>query len=347
MEKLRWGILGTGRIAGLFARGVRASEKGRLAAVGSRAQATAEAFASEHGVGRTHNSYQALIEDSSVQAVYVGTPHPTHADLAIRAVEAGKHVLCEKPLTMNLEEARRVAAAARAHGVLLMEAFMYRCHPQTAKIVELVKGGVLGRIGLVQATFSFRRDFVPSQRLWSKKLGGGGILDVGCYPVSLARLVAGAASGKPFVDPAAVNGAGEFHLESGVDTVAAATLQFPGGLIAQVSCGIALQQDSAARIYGTEGWLHVPSPFVLPFDGGKSSLWLHRKGAAPPEEIVVEAGPLYGIEADAFASAAEAGLKDVPAMSVDDSLGNMAALDRWRAAIGLTYPGEREEGAGQ
>ena len=129
----------------------------------------------------------------------------------MRAAQAGKHVLCEKPLTLNHGQAVTVVGAARAAGVLLMEAFMYRCHPQTARVVELVKSGALGRIGLVQASFGFQREFNPDVRLWNRALGGGGILDVGCYPVSFARLIAGAADGQPFANPVSVTGTGYLH----------------------------------------------------------------------------------------------------------------------------------------
>jgi len=337
MTRLRWGILGTGRIAGIFSRGIIASQSGQLAAVGSRTQASAGRFAREFSVPRAHGSYESLLADREVQAVYIGLPHPWHAEWAIRAARAGKHILCEKPLAMNRAEAATVAGAAHDHGVLLMEAFMYRCHPQTAKIVELVSSGALGRVGLVQASFSFQRDFNPEVRLWSKVLGGGGILDVGCYPVSFARLIAGAADGRPFADPVTVTGAGQLHPQTGVDVYAAATLKFANGVVAQVACGIGLVQDSSARVYGTEGWLHVPVPWVLGLDGGTSKIFLHRKGGAAPEEIPITAGPLYGIEADAFATALAAGRREVPQMTVADTLGNMAALDQWRAALGLVY----------
>jgi predicted dehydrogenase len=341
MAKLRWGILGTGHIAGVFARGVAASQSGELVAVGSRAQPPAERFAREFGATRAHGSCEALLADHEVQAIYVGVPHPWHAEWAIRAAQAGKHVLCEKPLTLNRAGAEQVAAAARSAGVLLMEAFMYRCHPQTAKVVELVTGGALGRVGLVQATFSFRTEFNPANRWWNRELGGGGILDVGCYPVSFARLIAGAAEGRPFADPVSVAGAGQRHPQTGVDVVAAALLTFANGVIAQVACGIGLQQDNSLRVYGSAGWLHVPVPWKPGCDGGTSRLYLHRSGAAAPEEIRIEAAPVYALEADAFAAALAAGKPDVPQMTVADTLGNMAVLDRWRAAVGVSYEADR------
>ncbi|HTZ19243.1 MAG TPA: Gfo/Idh/MocA family oxidoreductase [Opitutaceae bacterium] len=338
---LNWGILSTGNIAGTYAKGVARSQTGRVVAVASRELAKARAFAAEHRIERAHGSYEALLADPGVQAVYIATPHPQHLEWVMRTALAGKHVLCEKPMTMNLAEARTAAEACRASGVLFMEAFMYRCHPQTAKIVELIRDGALGRVELVQATFSYNRPFDPAHRVFNKALGGGGILDVGCYPVSLSRLVAGAAGGQPFLDPEHVDGVARIHPQSATDVYAAATLGFANGIIAQVSGGIGLWQERVARIYGSEGWLHVPEPFILDFDGGDSKLILHRHGASAPEEIVVTAPPLYTTEADAFGRAFFAGAREAPAMPVADSLGNMATLDRWRAAVGLAYDADK------
>jgi predicted dehydrogenase/diketogulonate reductase-like aldo/keto reductase len=338
--RLGWGILATGRIAGIFAQGVARSQHSRLVAVGSRLQAGADRFAKEFGVPRAHGSYEALLADPEVQAVYIATPHPQHAAWAVQAAEAGKHILCEKPMGLNHAEAMVMAEAARANGVLLMEAFMYRCHPQTAKIVELVRSGVLGEIKLVQAAFGFNAGFNPASRLWANAAGGGGMLDVGCYPVSMARLIAGAAAGAPFLNPVAVTGTGRLHPETGVDVVAAATLKFATGLIAQVATSIGLNQDNALRLYGTAGMLHVPSPWIPPSDGAEAKMTLTANGKT--EEIsIVTAAPLYGLEADAVAAALAEGRREVAAMTVADTLGNLAALDAWRAAVGLIYEQEQ------
>lgn len=341
---LRWGILATGRIAGVFATGLKSARSGRLVAVGSRSVDSAKRFAAEHRIrpGNTHGSYESLLADPEVDAVYISTPHPQHAEWVAKAAAAGKHILCEKPLGLNHPEGVVMFAAARRAGVVLMEAFMYRFHPQIAKIVALINEGALGTVGLVQATFSFRTDYQAESRLWSNAAGGGGILDVGCYAVSISRLVAGAAAGRPFLDPVEVTGAGVLHPESGVDVYAVGTLKFGNGVIAQVATGVGLTQENVVRIYGTGGWLLVPSPWIKNREGGALSLFLHRAGAAAPEEIVIEAGPLYALEADAFARAVRAGVKEVPEMSADDTLGNLAALDRWRAAIGLRYESEKE-----
>ena len=337
---LRWGILGTGRIAGIFAKNVATSKKSRVVAVGSRTPESAQKFATAHGIARVHGSYAALLADPEVEAVYIATPHPQHAEWAVKAAEAGKHILCEKPLGINHREGMTMVRAAQKNRVVLMEACMYRCHPQTAKIVDLIHSGALGTVGMVQTAFSFKADYNPTSRIWANTAGGG-ILDVGCYTVSMARLVAGAASGKPFLDPVSVTGAGVLHPESKVDVYAAATLSFANGVIAQVSTGVGLTQENVVRIYGTAGWLLVPSPWVVNRDGGPSKLFLHKPGAPLPEEIVIPGGPLYALEADAFADAVHAGLSDVPQMSTADTLGNLATLDRWRAAIGLTYAADK------
>lgn len=339
---LSWGILSTGRIAGIFAQGVARSQQGRLAAVGSRSQASADRFAKEFNVPKAHGSYEALLADPTVQAVYIATPHPQHVEWAVKAAEAGKHILCEKPIGLNHAELMVMAEAARANNVLLMEAFMYRCHPQTAKIVEIVRSGVLGEIRLVQAAFGFNAGFNATSRLWANEAAGGGILDVGCYAVSMSRLIAGAISGAPFLDPIAVSGSGQLHPETGVDVVAAGTLKFANGLVAQVSTSVGVTQDNSVRIYGTAGMLHVPSPWIPPSDGTPAKMTLNVGGKV--EEIIVSTpANLYGLEADAVAVALAAGLREVPAMSVADSLGNMAALDAWRAAIGLTYEQEKPQ----
>ena len=337
---LRWGILSTGWIAGVFAKGVAASGSGRVVAVGSRATEGAARFAEAHGIAaaHAHGSYAALLADPGVEAVYIATPHPEHVEWAVRAAAAGKHVLCEKPAGMNLGEGRRMIEAARRAGVLFMEAFMYRCHPQTAKVVELVRSGAIGEARFIQASFGFRGEYDPGSRLWNKSLGGGAILDVGCYPVSFARLIAGAASGAPFAEPEELGGvATQTHPESGADAFSAATLRFPSGLAAQVSCAVGLATDNMARVFGTEGWIEIAHPWIVTKPGGDETMRVHRRGAAGPETIATRARNVYALEADAFAAAVRAGAKAAPEMPPEDTLGNLAALDRWRAAAGLRY----------
>ena len=344
---LPWGILATGSIARAFAQGLSHSTTGKLAAVGSRSDESARRFGQEFGLpeGACHGSYEALLADPAVQAIYISNPHPGHAEWAIRCAEAGKHILCEKPLAMNHGEAMAVVEAAQRHDVFLMEAFMYRCHPQTQRIVQLIRDGAIGAVRVVQATFSFRAEPDPKSRLLDPELGGGGILDVGCYPVSMSRLVAGAATGKPFANPLRLQAAG--HLgATGVDDYTAAVASFPGDIVAQLATGVRVTQENVVRIYGEEGHIYVPVPWAPTRDGGASKIILRQNGKPEPEEIVFETvdqaqAYLYTMEADHVAAHLDA--RQSPAMSWADSLGNMQTLDAWREAIGLTYPFERPE----
>jgi predicted dehydrogenase len=340
-SSLAWGILGTGSIANTFAEGLTHSRTGRLVAVGSRELASAKEFAAKHGRVKAHGSYDELLADPDVQAVYISTPHPLHAEWSVKAARAGKHILCEKPLTLNHAEALVVAEEARAQGVFLMEAFMYRCHPQTARIVELIQGGAIGEVGVIQATFSFKSDFDAGSRLFANALGGGGILDVGCYAMSIARLVAGAAQGRAFLDPLRVTGMARLHPETGTDLYALATAEFDGGVLAQLAAGVNLKQDTGLRVFGSGGSIHVPTPFVFSREGGKSTIHLQREGKET-EAIVIDCPQyLYALEADAVGDAITAGLKESPCMSVADSLGNIRALDEWRVSVGLVYESEK------
>ena len=162
---LSWGVIGTGLIAGVFANGVKQSQTGTLVAVGSRSQAAADTFGETWRIPHRYSRYEDVLADQSVQAVYLALPHPFHAEWAIKAAEAGKHVLCEKPIALNHAEAMAIVEAAQRHDVFLMEAYMYRCHPQTAKLLELIRSGMIGQVRVIQATFSFQADAHPERRL--------------------------------------------------------------------------------------------------------------------------------------------------------------------------------------
>jgi predicted dehydrogenase/aryl-alcohol dehydrogenase-like predicted oxidoreductase len=338
---LRWGVLGAGGIADTFAKALPQSRTGRLAAVGSRDGAKAAAFTAKHGGARAHGSYEALLVDPEVDAVYIATPHPQHAEWCIRAARAGKHILCEKPITLNHAEAMVVADAAREAGVFMMEAFMYRCHPQTQRLTELIRSGAIGEVRMIQATFSFQAGFNADGRLFSNELGGGGILDVGCYTTSIARLVAGAATGQPFANPSRVDGRAVLHPKTGVDLHAAAVAEFPGGILAHLATGVMLNQENCLRVFGSAGSIHVPSPFVPSQD---TTLLLKREGQEAPETIATHSDtPLYALEADAVGDAISRGERESSFMSVLDTLGNMAALDAWRRSAGFVYTSEQPE----
>ncbi|TPL11431.1 oxidoreductase [Mesorhizobium sp. B2-4-10] len=341
---IRWGILGPGSIAKAFAGGVAGSRNGKLVAIGARdpgKPGLAENFPS----ARILDGYEALLTDAEIDAIYISVPHPGHAQWAIRAAEAGKHVLCEKPLALTAFEADAMMHAARKAGTFLGEAFMYRLHPQTLKLVELIKSSVIGEIRMIKSSFGFAMpDFMPQHRLYANDLAGGGILDVGGYPVSMARLIAGAAAGKPFLEPDKVTGVA--HLgQSGVDEWASALLHFPGGIVAEVSCSISLNQDNVLRIFGTRGRIEVPDFW---FAGGDRDVGLGRIDVIGADGVretisVNEKRHVYSFEVDAAGDAILAGRQEFawPGMAWADSLGTLRVLDRWRAAVGLEYEIEK------
>ena len=194
-KKLAWGILGTGLIAKIMAKGLNASSTGQLAAVASRNKDSANRFGDEFKVPRRYGSYAELLADKTIDVVYISLPNSLHAEWAIRCAEAGKHILCEKPLTSNHAEAVKVIEACRRHDVFLLEAFMYRCHPHAAKVFELVKSGAIGDVRLIQSSLCFPLGDHPDNIRCLASCSGGSIMDVGCYSMSMARLIAGAALG--------------------------------------------------------------------------------------------------------------------------------------------------------
>jgi predicted dehydrogenase/aryl-alcohol dehydrogenase-like predicted oxidoreductase len=340
--RLSWGILGTGAIANTFANGLAKSRTGKLVAVGSRQQTGADVFAQKHGSISAHGSYEKLLADPNVRAVYISTPHPMHAEWCVKAARAKKHILCEKPLTLNYADAMIVAEAARENGVFLMEAFMYRCHPIMAKLVDLIREGAIGQVSVIDATFSFHAGFKAEGRLFSNALGGGGILDVGCYATSISRLVAGTALGLPFANPTKITGYAKLHPETGTDLYAIASAQFPGDILAQLATGVGLNQENGLRVFGSTGSIHIPQPYLHAKEGGETNLFLTREGKTETITIKTDAY-LYALEADAVGDAIAAGRLESPLMPVADTLGNMSALDAWRAAVGLTYKSEEIE----
>ncbi|RUT85848.1 MULTISPECIES: aldo/keto reductase [unclassified Mesorhizobium] len=337
---IRWGILGPGSIAQSFAGGVAASRTGKLVAIGARNPAKPGLAESFPGA-RILDGYDALLADPDIDAIYISIPHPGHAQWAIKAAEAGKHVLCEKPLALTAFEADAMMHAARKAGTFLGEAFMYRLHPQTKKLVELIRSGVVGEIRMIKSSFGFAMPgFMPQHRLYANDLAGGGILDVGGYPVSMVRLIAGAAVGQPFSEPDKV--VGTAHLgQSGVDEWASALLHFPGGIVAEVSCSISLNQDNVLRILGTKGRIEVPDFW---FAGGNRDVGLGRidiiASTGARETISVEEKRhVYSFEVDAAGEAIRAGGQEFawPGMAWAESLGTLRVLDKWRAAAGLEY----------
>jgi len=343
-----WGIIGAGGIARVFAHGVRFSRTGRVAAIASRTPARGKSLAGDFSIPRLYGTYEELLADKEVDAVYVSLIHPYHAEWAIKAARAGKHVLVEKPLAMNAAQAAQIIDEARKNGVFLMEAFMYRCHPQMARMAELIRGGTIGEVRAIRATFSFSMPVDESSRMFNKGLGGGAILDLGCYPASMSRFIAGAAAGRPFADPVRVRACGVIG-STGVDTFTAATAEFPGGIIAELVCGSTCQLPIEVSVTGTTGRLSLPNPWLpstpvrnalkpLPMDTAWPSekILLQPHDTKEVSEIVVTADrDLYAYEADTVDRHTLDRM--APAMSWEDSMGNMRLLDKWREEIGLTY----------
>lgn len=341
---LRWGILGAGRIAGIFAEGLKDSRYGKLVAVGSRSEEKAREFASKYGAAKAYGSYEAALADPEIDAFYLATPHPEHVRWGIAVLEAGKHLLCEKPLTLNHGEAMSFIHAATLQKRNLTEAVMYRTHPQTRKVVSLIREGAIGKVQLIQAAFSFRSGFSKTSRVWNNELGGGGILDVGIYPVSFSRLIAGAALGRPFANPLSVHGHANLHPETGVDARAVGTLQFEQGILAQVSTGVDITQENSAIIYGENGSIHIPAPWTHIEHGKGDYQIILTVNGQPSETLTIQSKrSVYALEADEFAEAVFSGKLETDFMSHQDTLGNLQTLDQWREATGVIYHKEKPE----
>lgn len=339
--KLAWGILGTGGIARTFARDLSQSKTGQLLAVGSRTAEAAARFADEFAIPRRYDSYEAMLRDPEVEAVYISLPNHLHAQWVVKCAQAGKQILCEKPLATNVGEAMVAIEAARAHNVFLMEAFMYRCHPQTAKLVELIREKAIGEVRVIQAHFSYNLGGLHLENIRQQnQSAGGSIMDVGCYCASMARLIAGAATGQDFAEPLEIKAVAHIGEKSRVDEWSTAASRFPGGIVANLTCGTQVNVDNTLRIWGSEGHILVPQPWKPQREGNR--ILVYREAKQQTEEIVVGADvPLYAVEADTVAAQIANRQALPPAMTWADSLGNMRMLDYWRKEIGLVFDNER------
>lgn len=339
MKQVRWGILGCGTIANTFASALLEVEGCQLQAVAARDLGRAQAFAAAHEAESAYGSYDAMLADPAVDAVYIATIHPYHAPWIAHCVHAGKHVLCEKPLTMNLREAKQVGKLAREKRCLLREAFMYRYHPQTQKIVDLVESGVIGQVRLIEANFAFNCGDQPEGRHQARELGGGSVLDLGAYTMSFARLIAGRSQGRLFAEPLELKAVGHLDTQTKTDMWTTAALRFEGDVLAKLTCGMQLNAGSAATIYGELGHIRVESPWFC-----QGAVQLQVDGADAPELFpALAARNLYSYEIESFAgelSGRPIGAR-AAGMRFDDSLGNMKALDWWRAEIGMAYEADR------
>jgi D-xylose 1-dehydrogenase (NADP+, D-xylono-1,5-lactone-forming) len=306
---VRWGFLSTANINRKVLAGARASETNDVVAVASRDQARAEAYARENGIERAHGSYEALLEDPEVDAVYISLPNSLHVEWSVRALEAGKHALCEKPLTPRAREAEAAFDAADRAGRILMEAFMYRHNPQTRRLTEFVAGGAVGRLQLVRAAFSFPVQGEGNVRL-DAGLDGGALLDVGCYCVSGARLLAG--------EPERVYGE-QVVGETGVDVLFCGAMRFAGGVVAQFDSGLRLPHRDELEAIGDEGSLFLDDPWHCTTPG----IVLRR--ADGDEAIPVDPADSYRLELENLSAAIRGEAE--PLLGREDALGQARALE--------------------
>lgn len=324
----RWGIISTGRIANDFAEGVSQLSDATVLAVGSRTQDAADAFGDRHGVERRHASYEALAADPDLDAIYVATPHPFHAPNCIMCLEAGKAVLCEKPFTINAAELEQVVALAREKQLFLMEGMWSRFMPATVKLRELLAGGVIGDVNIVDIDFGFRAPFNPQHRLFAPALGGGALLDIGIYSLSFASMVLGA--------PGRILSMA--HLgESGVDENAAIILGYESGALATISTAIRTTTPHQAVINGTLGRITMHPPYWFP-----ERVTLEVYGAESTVMDLPMNGNGFNHEAAEVMRCIRAGQLESEIMPLDESLELMRTMDEIRAQWGLRYPMEED-----
>ncbi len=309
MQPVRWGILSTARINELFLAGVAASELVEVVAVAGRDRARAIAFAAEHRIVRVHDTYDALLADSDLEAVYIPLPNALHVEWTVRALEAGKHVLCEKPLSRHPEQVERAFDVADRHELLLMEAFMYRHNPQTRRLTELVSGGAVGAIRVIRSQFSFNATDRSNIRL-SAALDGGALMDVGCYCVNGARLLAG--------EPERVS-AEQVLGGDAVDVVFAATMRFDNEVLAHFDAGLALASRDELEVVGEDGALFLDDPWHA-----RNPVIELRRGDQV-DRIEVPAEDSYRLEAENFSLAIRGEAE--PLLGRADALGQARTIE--------------------
>ena len=326
MKPVRWGILGPGAIAEKFAGGLAVAPGAELAAVGSRNLARAESFAERFGFARAHGSYEELVNNPGVDIIYVSTPHPFHFPAALLALEAGKSVICEKPFTVNAEEAAQLVELARARGLFLMEAMWTRFLPLFVELRRLIGAGEIGEPRLVTADFGFAHGGGAGHRLFDPALAGGALLDVGIYCISLASMVLG--------EPDRISSLAALG-DTGVDEISTVNLSYRDGALAQFNSTVRLNTPNEAMIAGTEGWIKIDR-----FWWKGERMTLHRpNGAVETIEAPME-GNGYNYEAIEAMRCVRAGLVESPTMSHAATLADLKTLDAIRAQWGLKYPVE-------
>lgn len=322
----RWGILGTGAIAQTFAGDLSRVPGAQLVAVGSRTREAAEHFGARFGVPRCHASYEALAMDPEVEVIYIATPHALHHANARMCLEAGKAVLCEKAFTLNAREAADLIALAQERGLFLMEAMWTRFLPMMSHIRGLVAGGRIGELRMVMADFGFRAPFEPTSRLFDPHLGGGALLDVGIYPVSLASSLLGT--------PTRITAMA--HLgETGVDEQGGIVFGYEGGKLALLAAALRTRTPTEAHLLGTEGRITLHHPWFIP-----TRLTLSVDGHPDETREMPFEGSGYQFEAAEVMRCLHEGKTQSDLMPLSETLSIMQTMDEIRRQWGLHYPGE-------
>jgi predicted dehydrogenase len=332
MDSMRWGILGTGRIGHEFTVGLRDTPDAETLAVGSRTEDSAREFAVSFGIPRHYPSYAELVSDPDVDVVYVATPHPFHAENVRLCLEAGKHVLCEKPMTINAAQAERLIALAQDRDLFLMEGMWTRFFPLMERARYLISSGAIGEPRLLHVDFGFRAPFDPLHRLFNPDLGGGALLDVGVYCVALSSMI--------FGPPDRVTGLA--HLgETGVDEQSAAILEHGQGCMSTISIATRTATPQEAMIAGTEGRIRIHSDWWRP-----DTLTLTRPDRE--NETIKEpyTGNGFAHEAAEVMRCIRSGAHESDVMPLRETLSIARTMDELRRQWGLVYPGERGEISG-
>ncbi|MDR3710730.1 MAG: Gfo/Idh/MocA family oxidoreductase [Capsulimonadaceae bacterium] len=324
-QKFRWGILGPGSIARSFATGLAALPEHELYAIGSRSKERADAFAAQYGATKTYDSYEALVADPNVDAIYASRPHTFHSEDALLCIRAGKPVLVEKPFAVNERQSREVIDAAREAKVFVMEAMWSRFIPITVLLRKLVAEGRIGEPRMIQADFGFRAGLNPEGRLFNLALAGGGLLDVGVYPLSFSSMI--------FGEPAQVASIADIG-STGVDEQAGVVLGHKGGQISLISTGVRINTLQEAVVLGTEGNIRLPAKFWNP-----RKLVINAGGKEEIIEIQV-AGNGYEFEALEVAANVRAGRIESESLPHSETVSIIRTCDRIRSQWGLKYPVE-------
>lgn len=328
-DSIRWGVLSTGHIAGVFAADLKLLPDHQLTAVASRTQAKADEFAAEHGATSAYPSYEALVADPDVDIVYIATPHSEHHANARLALEAGKHVLCEKAMTVNAAECADLMDLAKSKGLFLMEAMWMRTNPLIHKMAELIRDGVIGPVTALSAELGFPVPKDQNHRLRDINLAGGALLDMGVYPLTFAWEVFGPA------DTIAAHGI----IGGGVDTTVGITLGYQNA-IASLATSIESNMPARGVVMGSEGWIYL--------DGfhAAQKFTIYRYGRDDEIVSMPWPGQGYTYEAEEAARCVRAGLLESPMVPMSDTLEIMKQMDEIRRQIGMVYPRERSASGG-